>query len=347
MLDQTSKCVFAHASKDWKHDAPSDLVFCIAWDAQNKDGMHSIESSRLIASTDYFAQDRQVIDFGIGTRLSRGVVALGVVSKFMVAAIRDLSSGNNGEMLLYVTVDAKTWAKAHFPHGSSSKLVENSYTIVESTTHSLAIDVQSHASRGIGTLFVSNSNGTFFVESLKDTHRSDAGYVDFEELVGIDGVGLANYVANARQVDGGQTANAKLKSVITYDDGSSWDPIHPPEKDMHGQKFKCTPSTDRNGKADDRCSLHLHSVSTPHNVGRVFSSTAPGYVMGVGSVGEYLEDYADSDLYISTDAGRSWSQVHHGAHKFEFGDQGNVMVVINDEEMTDEIRYSIDEGKTW
>ena len=342
MLDRASKCLFAHSSKDFKHDAPSDLVFCIAWEAESKDGTHSSESSRLIASTDYFGEDRQVIDFGIGTRLSRGVVALGVVSKFMVAALKDLSSGNNGEMVLYVTVDANTWAKAHFPHGSSSKLVENSYTIVESTTHSLAIDVQSHASRGIGTLFVSNSNGTFFVESLKDTHRSDAGYVDFEELVGIDGVGLANYVANTRQVDGGKTAKAKLKSVITYDDGSSWEPIHPPEKDMHNQNFKCSPTSTK-----DRCSLHLHSVSTPHNIGRVFSSTAPGYVIGVGSVGEYLEDYENSDLFISTDAGRSWNQVHHGAHKYEFGDQGNVMVIINDEEPTDEIRYSIDGGKHW
>lgn len=341
MLDQTKKCIFAHSSKDFKHDAPSDLVFCIAWEAESKDGLHSIESSRLIASTDYFGEDRQVVDFGLATRFSRGVVALGVVSKFMVAALRDLSSGNNGEMVLYVSVDAKTWAKAHFPHGSSSKLVENSYTIVESTTHSLAIDVQSHSSRGIGTLFVSNSNGTFFVESLKDTHRSDVGYVDFEELVGIDGVGLANYVANARQLDGGKTAKANLKSVITYDDGSSWEPIQPPDKDMHHVNFKCSPSTDK------WCSLHLHSVSMPHNIGRVFSSTAPGFVMGVGSVGEYLEDYENSDLYISTDAGRSWSQVHHGAHKYEFGDQGNVMVIVNDEDVTDVIRYSIDAGKTW
>lgn len=69
--------------------------------------------------------------------------------------------------------------------------------------------------------------------------------------------------------------------------------------------------------------------------------------MGVGSVGEYLEDYENSDLFLSTDAGRSWSQVHHGAHKYEFGDQGNVMVFINDEETTDEIRYSIDGGEHW
>ena len=320
-------------------------MFCIAWEAESKDGTHSVESARLIASADYFAEDRRVIDFGIGTRLSRGVVALGVVSKFMVAALKDLSSGNNGEMVLYVTVDAQTWAKAHFPHGRSSTLVESSYTIVESTTHSLAIDVQSHASRGIGTLFVSNSNGTFFVESLKDTHRSDAGYVDFEELVGIDGVGLANYVANARQIDGDRDkaakAKAKLKTVITYDDGSSWEPVRPPEKDMHGQNFKCSSAT------GDQCSLHLHSVSTPHNIGRVFSSTAPGFAMGVGSVSEYLWDYENSDLFLSTDAGRSWGHVHHGAHKYEFGDQGNVIVIVDDEEMTDVLRYSIDGGKSW
>jgi hypothetical protein len=347
MLDRTSKCIFAHGSEDFRYEGPSDLVFCIAWEADNKDSTHSIESSRLILSEDFFVEDRQIVDFGIGTRLSRGVLAMGVVGKFLVAALKDVSNGNDGEMILYVTVNAWIWAKAYFPHGSNSKLVENAYTIVESTTHSLAIDVQSHASRGIGTLFVSNSNGTYFVESLQNTHRSEAGYVDFEELVGVDGVGLANYVANAREVDGGKTTKAKLKSVITYDDGSSWEPIHPPDKDVHGKSFKCNPAADKHGTADDRCSLHLHSVSIPHNLGRVFSSTAPGYVMGVGSVGEHLEDYDDSDLFLSTDAGRSWSQVHHGAHKYEFGDRGNILVIVNDEEVTDEIRYSIDGGKTW
>ncbi|CAG8680775.1 7423_t:CDS:2, partial [Acaulospora colombiana] len=339
LVSQSSKCLFAHSSKDFLHNEHKDLIFCLAFET-TADEAPSPESARLIASNDFFSEDRRIIDFGVGTRLSRGAIAMGVVSKFLVVALRDLSEGNNGEMVLYVTIDAKNWAKAHFPHSSNSKLHENSYTIVESTTHSLAIDVQSHASRNIGTLFVSNSNGTFFVESMRNTHRSDSGYVDFENLVNIEGVGMANYIDNAEEIDRGSSARLKLKSKITYDDGSSWDFIQAPSRDMHDKPFSC--DTTKVAK----CSLHLHSVSNPHNIGRVFSSTAPGFVMGVGTVSEFLDEYEESDTYLSTDGGRNWKQVRHGAHKYEFGDQGNIMVIINDEKAVDHFRYSIDSDST-
>lgn len=137
--------------------------------------------------------------------------------------MRDMSPNNNGEMILYVSVDAKTWAKAQFPHASSARLRENAYTIVESTTYSLAVDVVLQDQGSIGTLFMSNSNGTFFVESLKDTNRNSMGYVDYERIYGVQGVGLANVVANAKDVEG-QLSEKLLKTLITFDDGLS---LHP------------------------------------------------------------------------------------------------------------------------
>lgn len=95
------------------------------------------------------------------------------------------------------------------------------------------------------------------------------------------------------------------------------------------------------------CSLHLHSVTQPHNYGKVFSSTAPGLVMGVGSIGARLLPYDECDTFLSTDGGLTWRMVDDGAHKYEFGDQGSVIVMVEDEEPTDEMKYSFDFGRTW
>ncbi|KAH6903602.1 vacuolar protein sorting/targeting protein 10 [Coprinopsis sp. MPI-PUGE-AT-0042] len=336
LLSYTNRCQFAHSSKDFKHEAHEDLVYCVSFDEKVEEGAH-LHAARLFSSTDFFDKERKVEDLGMDAKSARGVVAFAIVSKYAVVAIKKPSSK---EMELYVTLDAKNWAKAHFPHASSAKLRENAYTIVESTTHSLAVDVVLHDRQAIGTLFVSNSNGTYFVESLKDTNRNEMGFVDYERVYGVDGIGLANVVANAQEVEGRGSAK-RLRSRITFDDGRSWQPLRAPLRDDEGNRAKCDPSD------EDTCALHLHSVTTPHNYGRVFSSPAPGVVMGVGTVGESLVEYDDSDTFLSTDAGLSWKMVAKGAHKFRFGDQGSVLVIVDDEEYTSKIRYSVDMGKNW
>jgi hypothetical protein len=100
-------------------------------------------------------------------------------------------------------------------------------------------------------------------------------------------------------------------------------------------------------RQQESCSLHLHSVTQPHNYGRVFSTPAPGFVMGVGTVGSTLLPYDECDTFLSTDAGITWRMVEDGAMKYEFGDQGSVIVMVEDEEPTDEVKYSFDMGKTW
>ncbi|WVO13483.1 hypothetical protein L204_101103 [Cryptococcus depauperatus] len=345
LLSQTSRCIFARSTEAFK-SAPESLIFCTAFDASQKPGnggMHSIKESRLYSSEDWF-ENKRFVDLGIGKR-ARGVVGLGVVSKFMVVAL-SLTDGlskraaSGDPMALYVSTDGLEWRQTQFPHSALPDLKENAYTIVESTTHSIAVDILTSPSANIGTLFVSSSEGTYFVEALADTNRNQYGIVDFEQLVGLEGVGIANVVSNREEVVGWGESK-KIKSKITYDDGSNWRPLKAPLKKMNGDDWSCDTS-DLNS-----CSLHLHSVTVPHNIGRVFSSTAPGYVMAVGSVGDSLLPYEDCDTFLSTDAGLNWRMVQEGAHKYEFGDQGSLLVIVDDEQATDHVHYSFDGGSTW
>jgi hypothetical protein len=69
--------------------------------------------------------------------------------------------------------------------------------------------------------------------------------------------------------------------------------------------------------------------------------------MAVGNVGKRLADYIDSDTFLSRDAGFTWQEVHKDAHLWEFGDSGSILVMANDEEPTDHVLYSTDQGLNW
>lgn len=109
-------------------------------------------------------------------------------------------------------------------------------------------------------------------------------------------------------------------------------------------------STNRDGKSIAYspsfldCSLHPHSVTVPHNFGRVFSLPAPGLIVGVGSVGGRLP-YEECDMFLSTDAGVSSPMARPGARKYEFGDSGSVLSVVDDEDVVNTVQYSTNHSK--
>ena len=69
--------------------------------------------------------------------------------------------------------------------------------------------------------------------------------------------------------------------------------------------------------------------------------------MAVGNVGTELAPYQDSDTFLSRDAGFTWQEVHKDAHLWEFGDSGSILVMANDEEPTNFVLFSTDEGLNW
>jgi hypothetical protein len=70
-------------------------------------------------------------------------------------------------------------------------------------------------------------------------------------------------------------------------------------------------------------------------------------MVAVGNVGEYLTSKADGNTYLTRDGGISWKEVRKGPHMWEYGDQGSIIVLVDEMNPTDRVHYTLDEGKTW
>lgn len=274
---------------------------------------------RLVVSDNFFKGENSEFEPELEPgRTVQGIINMAVIKKYLITAA---TAEGTDEMALYVSDNAIEWHRAEFPH--DHKLTEEAYTILEGTNYSIQVDVMtSRALNPMGVLFSSNSNGTYFTRNIEHTNRNPFGRVDFEKMAGIQGIVLVNTVENWEDVEL-KFAPKDIKSQISFDDGRTFQPLRAGDDD-----------------------LHLHSVTDLSNSGRVFSSPAPGLVMGIGNTGKKLRDYEEGDLYVSDDAGLTWRKALSGPHKYEFGDQGSVLVAIKDE-FTDEISYSLNHGKDW
>jgi hypothetical protein len=68
-----------------------------------------------------------------------------------------------------------------------------------------------------GNLLKSNSNGTYYGLSLDHVNRNTQGYVDFEKMIGIDGVAVVNIVTNSEEAI--RSRKKKLQTRISHNDG--------------------------------------------------------------------------------------------------------------------------------
>ncbi|KAG1467598.1 hypothetical protein G6F56_004322 [Rhizopus delemar] len=322
LRNHATSCIWSLSSSKFRN-APTNDIMCV-------EGESLSNNLRLVRSDNFFQTQTQV-DFGLGKPVT-GVVAVSTVGPFIVAAVNPTE---RQDMSLYVTVDGQNWHEAVFPEGAA--LQEKSFTLIESSNPALLVDVLAGDNAHYGSLYKSNSNGTFFSKSLENTNRNSMGYIDVERIPGVEGVLMANQIMNPRQVES-QMVEKLVRTRISFDDGGSWKDITT-VRDMGGSKMRCH---------DNECVLHLHSVTSNHNLGQIASSqTAVGVLMGVGNYGSSLLSYDECDTFLSTDGGITWDMVREGAHMYEFGDMGTLIVMIDDEKETDHVWWSKDRGIHW
>jgi hypothetical protein len=321
-------CLWAAGTPEFGHDVDlldtvRDRVICVSPGMRSPFDM----TERLVYSDNYFRDDAHGTEINLdrGRPVSGRQILIRSVKKYLVVG---LQSASTIEQALYVSDDSHEWHRVEF---GGHRIEEDAYTLLESTNYSLQVDVQTTwNSNRMGVLFTSNSNGTYFTPNIEHTNRDKEGFVDFEKVTDIQGIVIVNTVDNWKEALESDRAEKKVVTDISFDDGRTF------------QHLKV---------GDDR--LHLHSMTTYDalrelpTLRRMFSSPAPGLVMGVGNTGDHLKDYKDGDLYVSDDAGLTWRYALKGPHHFEFGDQGGVIVAVTGEGKTKEVQYSLNHGKEW
>lgn len=310
-------------------------IYCTKWTDPSQYGDMDSTGLQLVSSTTFFST-QMTYDLG-GT-----VVGLKYVKGFTLAAVKPFYSPGNK---LFVSKNGSDFKEARFP-GSGD--VINGFTVLESSSFSISVDILSKNKSStlppFGTLYFSDAEGVLFTPSLEHTNHASNYLVDFETIQSYkyDGILLANTVKNYDEVlskDSFSEEDKHLVSKLSFDHGKSWNYLRSPEYDFDGNKYSC----------EGPCYLNLHSVTHPHNMGKVFSTTSsPGVILGVGSVGEYLRPYSQCDTFLSTDAGLTWKAIAKGPHKYETVASGSIIFLVPDgTEPQHYFLYSNDYGFSW
>lgn len=279
----------------------------------------------LIAGSQYYSKKQTLFD---------SVVGFTTFSEYLLVAQLHERAGT---LSLQVSLDGYKFAEGQFP--PTMKIENRAYTILESSTDSVFLHVTMNSENGreYGSIFKSNSNGTYYGLSVENVNRDTSGYVDFEKMIGLDGIAVINIVSNPDESDRG--GGKKIQSRITHNDGGSWKRLNPPARDSLGVEYDCRSVA---------CSLQIHGYTERRDAKATYSSpSAVGLMLAVGNVGEALAEYEDSDIFLTRDGGFTWEEVHKDAHMWEFGDSGSIIVLVNDEDYTDHVLYSLDEGLNW
>jgi hypothetical protein len=326
LLRYVRKCQFI---KEEGRGDSEKLVFCAQYEREDTRPNNPL---RLVASDDFFKESHHthfddIIDFA-------------TMSEFIIVAAKD-----NDEKSLRVdaSVDGRNFADAKFPPDFRVPH-QQAYTVLDSSTHSvfLHVTVSNREAHEFGAIIKSNSNGTSYVMSHRDVNRNDLGYVDFEKMQGIEGVAIINIVANPDETLAGK--QKILKTKITHNDGADWDFIKAPTTGADGKPVEV--DCDINNK--EECSLHLHGYTERKDPRDTFSSpSAVGMMMGVGNIGNRLRRYKDGDTFITRDGGINWHAVKNGTYMWEYGDQGSIIVIVEESTPTKFVYYTLDEGTTW
>lgn len=303
------------------------------------------------------------------------MVALGnkflVSHKFIfVAKVKDVAAQT---VMLMVSADGgRTFNAAQLP----TEIDEKSYTVLDTSEGLVMLHVNHGAKEAqVGNVYISDDKGYRFTLSLPNNVRGTNGDCEFDKVLSLEGVYMANFketkssdtsggvddktkeaaeesqaleeeTKSGTEVDKRRAPKSKAKeesvvrTVISFDKGGAWSYLKPPRVDSTGKQIECPP---------DKCWLHLHGITNFHNYAPFYSTeNAIGIIVGTGNVGPSLRFEPDqTNTYISRNGGLTWMEAHKGAFIYEYGDHGGLVVMADDVRKTKLVVFSWNEGQSW
>lgn len=295
-----------------------------------------------------------------------------------VAKLKD--SGSQTVNLMCSADGGNTFRAAKLPQ----ELEEKSYTVLDTSEGAVILHVN-HGSKepyGVGNVYISDKDGVKFTLSLPNNVRSNSGDCEFDKVLSLDGVYLANFRDIPRSGDQGMDPadGAKGPSTKKADANKEAEDLEKAAATTEVDKRRSArakgkdetvvrtvisydkggvwsylkpPTVDSLGKKiecpPEKCWLHLHGITNFHNYAPFYSSeNAIGIIMGTGNIGAYLRFEPDQiNTFLSRDGGLTWVEAHKGAFIYEFGDHGGLLVMADDIRKTKQVVFSWNEGQSW
>eukprot|EP00922_Rhytidocystis_sp_ex-Travisia-forbesii_P048724 GHVS01072536.1.p1 GENE.GHVS01072536.1~~GHVS01072536.1.p1 ORF type:complete len:907 (+),score=145.46 GHVS01072536.1:205-2925(+) len=308
------------------------------------------------------------VDFSVSTDLGRNSkVLVERGNKFLVSNgfifVAKLDNPAHQTVKMLVSSGGRDkFEQALLPEGT---VHEKSYTILDTSEGAIMLHVN-HGTEGksnTGNVYISDASGLRYSLSLPNNVRTMTGECEFDKVLSLEGVFLANFKDDEDDSEGtifsggedenaGETAvdrkrrsktESVVRTVISFDKGGKWSFLVPPKVDSLGKPIECT----RSGSG--QCWLHLHGISNFHQYAPFYSvDNAVGMIMGTGNIGSHLRFEPDVvNTYLSRDGGLTWVEAHKGAYIYEFGDHGGLMVMADDIRKTKQVVFSWNEGQSW
>ncbi|CDJ41421.1 sortilin, putative [Eimeria tenella] len=286
---------------------------------------------------------------------------------FFVAKVKD--AVKQTVTLLVSTDGGVTFSAAKLP----IEIEEKSYTVLDTSEGAIMLHVNhgGEGGRDTGNVYISDAKGVRFALSLPNNIRAGTGECEFDKVLSMEGVYIANFkdsveasgLRGPQGAPGGPLAAAEEERVKQEELEAEGLQEEVEKKHQRvaskGRREEVTRtaiSFDKGGvwsylkapKVDSRgqkitcppesCWLHLNGITKFNEFAPFYSvENAIGIVMGTGNVGSYLRNEKEEvNTYLSRDGGLTWIEAHKGAFIYEMGDHGGLLVMADDTKKTNQ-----------